>query len=60
VQAGTATSTRSRGEANAFNVLRIERAAVTVERRLWNGASFSADGAARFVRSEDGWRRVTS
>jgi 3',5'-cyclic AMP phosphodiesterase CpdA len=57
VQAGTATSSRSRGEANAFNVLRIERAAVTVERRIWNGASFSAEGAARFVRSEDGWRR---
>lgn len=57
VQAGTATSSRSRGEANAFNVLRIERDAVTVERRVWNGASFSADGVARFVRTDDGWRR---
>ena len=31
VQAGTATSTRSRGEANSFNVIRIEPAKIGVE-----------------------------
>jgi 3',5'-cyclic AMP phosphodiesterase CpdA len=31
IQAGTATSTRSRGETNSFNVLQIERPYVTVE-----------------------------
>ena len=35
VQAGTATSTRGRGEANAFNVLRVQREAIAVERQLW-------------------------
>lgn len=56
VQAGTATSTRGRGEANAFNVLRIEAAAVTVERHAWNGRAFSAQEAQRFSRSSEGWR----
>jgi 3',5'-cyclic AMP phosphodiesterase CpdA len=57
VQAGTATSTRSRGEANAFNVLRIEGGAVTVEQRVWTGSDFSVGTTARFVRGTDGWRQ---
>src|ERR1041384_7960424 len=36
VQAGTATSTRERGEANSFNVLRIAYPAITVEKYVWN------------------------
>ena len=56
VQAGTATSTRGRGEANAFNVLRIAPGAVTVERRVWEGRSFAAKSGARFVRGAEGWR----
>jgi 3',5'-cyclic AMP phosphodiesterase CpdA len=35
VQAGTATSTRGRGEPNAFNILRIDRPSVVVERYQW-------------------------
>lgn len=58
VQAGTATSTRSRGEANAFNVLRIERGAVTVEKRVWDGRSFTKDNVERFSRAGEGWRRA--
>lgn len=58
VQAGTATSTRGRGEANAFNVLRIERAAVSVERHVWDGRAFALENAQRFSRSSDGWRRA--
>jgi 3',5'-cyclic AMP phosphodiesterase CpdA len=58
VQAGTATSTRGRGEANAFNVLRIERASVTVERHLWDGAGFAMQHRQRFSRTADGWRRA--
>jgi 3',5'-cyclic AMP phosphodiesterase CpdA len=56
VQAGTATSTRGRGEANAFNVLRIERGAVTVEQRVWNGRIFSLENSQRFSRSGGSWR----
>jgi 3',5'-cyclic AMP phosphodiesterase CpdA len=36
VQAGTATSTRGRGEPNAFNLIRLERPALIVERRQWD------------------------
>nr|MBA3439019.1 metallophosphoesterase [Pyrinomonadaceae bacterium] len=35
VQAGTATSTRGRGEANSFNVIRIDHPHITVERFTW-------------------------
>ena len=58
VQAGTATSTRGRGEANAFNVLRIERAAVTIETHRWDGAVFSIRSREQFARASDGWRRA--
>jgi 3',5'-cyclic AMP phosphodiesterase CpdA len=36
VQAGTATSTRNRGEPNAFNVLTAERPMVAVQRFAWD------------------------
>jgi len=39
VEAGTATSVRARGEANAFNVVRVERTQVTVERLEWQRSS---------------------
>jgi len=57
VEAGTATSTRVRGEPNAFNVLRIERARITVERLAWQpsaGAFVTAD-TQTFTRIGDDW-----
>ncbi|MEO8802603.1 MAG: metallophosphoesterase [Rudaea sp.] len=36
IHAGTATSTRGRGEANSFNVIRIDRPKIIVERWVWN------------------------
>lgn len=58
VEAGTAISTRMRGEANAFNVLRIERDRIEVATRRWQDGAhrFAAADARTFARTEDGWR----
>jgi 3',5'-cyclic AMP phosphodiesterase CpdA len=60
VQAGTATSTRERGEANSFNLLRIEHPAITVEKYEWDGSteSFAVSTVEQFKHTADGWIRV--
>jgi len=59
VQAGTATSTRGRGEANSFNVLRIEGPRVSVERWAWyeTAATFKPAMSEAFVQENGAWRR---
>ena len=57
VQAGTALSTRSRGETNAFNVLRVAPRHIEVERHAWRDGAFARAEVEAFDRSEDGWRR---
>jgi len=61
VQAGTATSTRRRGSANSFNLLRLDPPKVTVEVLSWNEANneFSADEAKLYAKDrEKGWIRL--
>ena len=60
VEAGTATSTRRRGEANAFNLLHIDPGHVAVERFEWQpaGGVFAVADAKRFERSSQGWAAV--
>jgi 3',5'-cyclic AMP phosphodiesterase CpdA len=57
VQAGTATSTRGRGEENSFNTLRVQRDEIVVERWIWHpeAASFRNDRQERFARDGDRW-----
>jgi 3',5'-cyclic AMP phosphodiesterase CpdA len=57
VQAGTATSTRARGELNSFNALRIVPNEVTVERYSWDAGAgdFSLARSEHFRRSAKGW-----
>jgi len=59
VQAGTATSTRRRGEVNAFNLICVERQQITVESLAWDETSsaFGSAGTARFQRTPEGWVR---
>lgn len=57
VQAGTATSTRGRGESNSFNVLRVSPDDVEVERYSWveGTASFEKVHTECFRRNGDVW-----
>lgn len=60
VQAGTATSTRARGESNSFNVIRIGTRCINVERFVWEPAirTFTPAARERFERGLHGWRQV--
>ncbi len=60
VQAGTATSTRERGEANSFNLLRLAFPTITVERVTWNPvtSSFAVSTSEQFKHSVNGWIRT--
>lgn len=60
VQAGTATSTRRRDEANAFNILRVDHPEVVIER--WTsdaaGSRFGIALVERYRRQANTWARV--
>ena len=60
VQAGTAASTRGRGEENSFNVIRIDRPNIAVERFEWQLAheNFGLANTERFRHTPDGWTRI--
>jgi len=55
--AGTATSTRVRGEPNAFNVLRVTEARIAIERFDWSAsaAAFRPETPVGFERTPTGW-----
>jgi 3',5'-cyclic AMP phosphodiesterase CpdA len=57
IQAGTATSTRGCGAANAFNVIRIARPQLTVESMLWQPtrSAFAPASMQRFRHTSQGW-----
>ncbi|MEO7057865.1 MAG: metallophosphoesterase family protein [Caldimonas sp.] len=57
VQAGTATSTRGRGESNSFNVVRVDSGEIVVEPWAWQATSglFEAAAGTRFRREAGRW-----
>ena len=59
VQAGTATSTRQRGEVNAFNLIRIALPHVVVDSMEWDKvvSRFDVAGTSLFLRGLDGWAK---
>jgi len=57
VSAGTATSTRGRGEVNSFNVMRLEKPRIEVERWQWQVrmGRFERASVKMFSRQDRGW-----
>lgn len=57
VQAGTATSTRGRGEVNSFNLLRVEHERVEIDRYGWDALtnSFRVILTEKFLRTGNVW-----
>jgi 3',5'-cyclic AMP phosphodiesterase CpdA len=60
ISAGTATSTRGRGETNSFNVIRIKHPFIGVERLAWQPeqSRFTPSATEHFRHTADGWTRV--
>ena len=60
IHAGTATSTRQRGDLNAFNIVRIARPEADVTLMVWDRARmiFRNDGIERFIEKEAGWEHL--
>jgi 3',5'-cyclic AMP phosphodiesterase CpdA len=59
VQAGTACSTRGRGEPNSFNVIRTNTVRVSVETlSMTSDGSFRAVAVSNFSRESGGWTRT--
>ncbi|HTN92006.1 MAG TPA: metallophosphoesterase, partial [Sorangium sp.] len=60
IQAGTATSTRGRGEQNAFNVIRIDGKKIRIERNYWQpeGSAFGIATPEHFEETPRGWVRA--
>ena len=61
VQAGTATSTRLRGEENSFNLLHVDADGIRVDCMVWNeaGGSFALMQTGKFVRNGQSLSRLS-
>jgi 3',5'-cyclic AMP phosphodiesterase CpdA len=54
-QAGTAISTRGRGEANSYNLIEVDAARLAVTVREWNGETFVATRRTDYLKRGHEW-----
>ena len=55
VQAGTATSTRTRETTNSFNLLHLDGRDIAVQSFQWNGSDFALASTQAFRHGDHGW-----
>ncbi len=62
IQAGTATSTRARGESNSFNAIHIAGGEVRLDTYGWDAGrgEFRVTSRAAFAREAKGWRELAA
>lgn len=60
IQAGTATSSRGRGELNSFNIIKIARPRISLERMTWSEtrSSFVRATVDHFQKTGGSWSRI--
>ena len=54
--AGTAVSTRTRGEANSWNRIALGDDKIDVQQMIWTGKNFEEGDSAGYERCSEGWR----
>lgn len=61
IHAGTATSTRTRGELNSFDIIQVDGSSVSIQCLAWNqeSSSFLPSETAQFQRTPAGWSRIS-
>jgi hypothetical protein len=55
-QAGTATSRRTRDEANSYNVIRLSPQGLVFTIRVWDGRSFAEARVVEYEKTATEWR----
>jgi 3',5'-cyclic AMP phosphodiesterase CpdA len=58
-QAGTAISTRRRGEVNSYNLIRVDGRRVACEQREWDGRRFATTATERYSHFDGHWSTQT-
>jgi len=58
VQAGTACSTRGRGEPNSYNVIRLDKSSMEIRTLSASVTGFEPSSVQRFDQSPNGWVRT--